>query len=92
MPIKPDETELKCTYVITVMLLADWDGLAGRGAPHKPKPHVSFSHSEPKYPVGVAVILPKEGSVLGRLGAGVQALGSLGIGVQLNITFQILWI
>ena len=41
------------------------------------KPQVPFS-GEPKYPVGVVLTLPREGSVLGRLGIGVQALGRLG--------------
>ena len=43
------------------------------------------SFSQPEYPVGVVLTLPREGSVLGRLGIGVQtrAIPRLGTGVTL---------
>lgn len=41
--------------------------------------------------MGVVLILPGGRSVLGRLGNGVQALGSLGVGVQTNTNEIIIW-
>ena len=54
----------------------------------------SFFQDVPKYPVGVTLTLPREGSALGSLGVVVQALGRLGIEVQvlgrLGIGVQVL--
>ena len=52
----------------------------------KTQNHVLLFLGEPKYPVGVVLTLPGEGSVLGRLGVGVQVLGRLGV----TLTFQTL--
>ena len=49
---------------------------------HTCKPMCSFLQCDPKYPVVVVLTLPEEGSVLGRLGVGVQVLGRLGIRIQ----------
>lgn len=59
----------------------------GERCPRKPKTTCSFFLRKSQYPVGVVLTLLGEGSALGRLGVGVQAVCRLGIRVQLNIMF-----
>lgn len=51
----------------------------------KPQTTCFFFLCNPKYTVGGVLTFPVEGSAFGRLGVGVQELGSLGWHFQLNI-------
>ena len=59
-------------------LLGGWEhggeGRRQRESTHKPRNQVFLFPVQPRYPVGVVLILPGEGSVLGRLEIGVQVL------------------
>ena len=48
----------------------------------KSKTTCSFFWCKTKYPIGVVLTLPEEGSALNRLGVGVHVLGRLKIRVQ----------
>ena len=85
---------------MNAVLSGGWEHGGGGGEPvgehmQNQKLRVSFFQGKPKYPLGVVLTLPGEGSVLGRLGVEVQVLAKCltiprpGAGVTLPTQYYI---